>query len=53
LIVDEAFADAQPQNAMVALAGSKELPNLIEDTRRRPALRAPCPNLNPTGGQQL
>ena len=29
LIVDEAFADAEPQNSLTALAGSDEAPNLI------------------------
>ena len=29
LIVDEAFVDAEPENSVVALAGSEELPNLI------------------------
>ncbi len=29
LIVDEAFADAEPENALVTLAGSQEAPNLL------------------------
>ncbi len=29
LIVDEAFVDAEPENAVVSLAGSDELPNLL------------------------
>jgi len=29
LIIDEAFVDAEPQNSLVALAGSDALPNLI------------------------